>query len=108
MEKRALFRSRWLPYALVAPQLAVSVVFFFWPAGQTLYWSTLLQDAFAAHPQFVWLDNFKALLSDETYFASFKVTALFSDLPASPRAWKSAFTSGRPGCPTRWCCRRSP
>ena len=82
MEKRALFRSRWLPYALVAPQLAVSIVFFFWPAGQTLYWSTLLQDAFAAHPQFVWLDNFKALFSDETYFASFKVTAGFSLLVA--------------------------
>jgi len=83
MEKRALFRSRWLPYALVAPQIAVSLVFFFWPAGQSLYWSVLLQDAFAASTQFVGFDNFAALFGDETYFASFKVTALFSVLVAA-------------------------
>jgi sn-glycerol 3-phosphate transport system permease protein len=83
MEKRALFRSRWLPYALVLPQILVSLVFFFWPAGQTLYWSVLMQDAFAAKVQFVGLDNFTALFADDTYFASFKVTALFSVLVAS-------------------------
>jgi sn-glycerol 3-phosphate transport system permease protein len=83
MEKRALFRSRWLPYALVLPQILVSLVFFFWPAGQTLYWSVLMQDAFAAKVQFVGLDNFAALFADDTYFASFKVTALFSVLVAS-------------------------
>ena len=82
MEKRTLFRSRWLPYALVLPQIAVTLVFFFWPAAQALYWSTLLQDAFAARTQFVWLDNFTALFADETYYASFKVTALFSVLVA--------------------------
>ena len=82
MEKRTLFRSRWLPYALVLPQIAVTLVFFFWPAAQALYWSTLLQDAFAARTQFVWLDNFAALFADETYYASFKVTALFSVLVA--------------------------
>ena len=82
MEKRTLFRSRWLPYALVLPQIAVTLVFFFWPAAQALYWSTLLQDAFAARTQFVWFDNFAALFADETYYASFKVTALFSVLVA--------------------------
>jgi sn-glycerol 3-phosphate transport system permease protein len=83
MEKRALFRSRWLPYALVAPQIVVSLVFFFWPAIQALYWSVLLQDAFASKTQFVWFDNFAALFADDTYFASFKVTALFSVLVAA-------------------------
>jgi sn-glycerol 3-phosphate transport system permease protein len=34
MEKRALFRSSWLPYALLFPQLAVTVVLFLLPAGQ--------------------------------------------------------------------------
>jgi|SRR5690349_21679550 sn-glycerol 3-phosphate transport system permease protein len=83
MEKRTLFRSRWLPYALVLPQIAVTLVFFFWPAGQALYWSTLLQDAFAARVKFVAFDNFLALLGDPTYFASFRVTALFSLLVAA-------------------------
>lgn len=83
MEKRSLFQSRWLPYALVLPQIAVSLVFFFWPAIQALYWSLLLQDAFAAKTQFVWFDNYIALFRDDTYFASFKVTALFSVLVAA-------------------------
>ena len=45
-EKRARFQSRWLPYALVFPQLAITLVFFFWPAGQALYQSLQQQDAF--------------------------------------------------------------
>jgi sn-glycerol 3-phosphate transport system permease protein len=83
LEKRALFRSPWLPYALVLPQVVISLVFFFWPAIQALYWSVLLQDAFAAKTQFVWFDNFTALFNDPTYWASFKVTALFSVLVAT-------------------------
>jgi sn-glycerol 3-phosphate transport system permease protein len=82
MEKRVRFSSRWLPYALVAPQIAVTLVFFFWPALQALYWSLLLQDAFASKTHFVWFDNFKALLQDSVYISSFKVTALFSALVA--------------------------
>ncbi len=83
MEKRVRFSSRWLPYALVAPQIVITLVFFFWPAAQALYWSTLLQDAFAAKTQFVWLDNFAALFRDPVYLTSFKVTALFSALVAA-------------------------
>ena len=82
MEKRVQFSSRWLPYALVAPQIAVTLVFFFWPALQALYWSLLLQDAFASKTHFVWFDNFKALFQDSVYISSFKVTALFSALVA--------------------------
>ncbi|HUH92377.1 MAG TPA: sn-glycerol-3-phosphate ABC transporter permease UgpA [Casimicrobiaceae bacterium] len=80
MEKRVVFQSRWLPYALVAPQLAITLIFFFWPASQALYWSLLIQDAFAAKAQFVWFDNFKALFADPHYLASFRVTAIFSVL----------------------------
>ena len=36
MEKRVVFKSSWLPYALVAPQMAITLVFFFWPASQAL------------------------------------------------------------------------
>jgi sn-glycerol 3-phosphate transport system permease protein len=82
-EKRVVFRSRWLPYALVAPQIAITLVFFFWPAGQALWQSVLLQDPFGITTEFVGLDNFKALFNDEFYLASFKVTAVFSALVAS-------------------------
>ena len=82
MEKRARFESRWLPYALIAPQLAITIVFFFIPAGQAIYWSTLVQDPFGATTQFVGLDNFKDLFADEHYLASFRVTAVFSVLVA--------------------------
>ncbi|MES2105800.1 MAG: sn-glycerol-3-phosphate ABC transporter permease UgpA [Pseudomonadota bacterium] len=82
MEKRARFRSAWLPYLLVAPQIIVTVVFFFWPAAQALYQSMLLQDAFGMSTEFVWLDNFKALFADPSYLASFQTTALFSVLVA--------------------------
>ncbi len=81
-EKRVVFRSTWLPWALVAPQMAVVLVFFFWPAGQALYQSVLLQDAFGTSTEFVGLQNFKQLFADETYLASFKTTAVFSLLVA--------------------------
>ena len=78
MEKRARFKSTWLPYVLVAPQIIVSIVFFFWPAAQALYQSVLIQDAFGFSSQFVWLDNFRDLFNDGNYLQSFKTTAVFS------------------------------
>jgi sn-glycerol 3-phosphate transport system permease protein len=82
MEKRARFQSRWLPYALILPQIAVTLVFFFWPAAQAVYQSVYIQDPFGGNLQFVGLDNFRELFNDEHYLASFKVTALFSVLVA--------------------------
>jgi sn-glycerol 3-phosphate transport system permease protein len=82
MEKRVHFGSPWLPYVLVLPQIAVTLVFFFWPAAETLYYSVLLQDAFASKIQFVWFDNFVTLFRDPHYLASFQVTALFSAIVA--------------------------
>jgi sn-glycerol 3-phosphate transport system permease protein len=81
-EKRVVFRSTWLPWLLVAPQVAIVLVFFFWPAGQALYQSVLLQDAFGTSTEFVGLQNFKQLFADPTYLASFKTTAVFSILVA--------------------------
>lgn len=80
MEKRVLFRSAWLPWALLAPQLIIVGVFFFWPAGQALVQSVQQQDAFGSSVTWVGLDNFKTLWSDETYLASFRTTLIFSSL----------------------------
>ena len=46
MEKRVTFNERWLPYFLVAPQIIITLVFFFWPSGQMIWQSVLLEDAF--------------------------------------------------------------
>ncbi|MFT3813947.1 MAG: sn-glycerol-3-phosphate ABC transporter permease UgpA [Acidovorax sp.] len=83
MEKRVLFKSAWLPWLLIAPQMAVIVVFFFWPAGQALYQSVLQEDAFGASREFVGMANFERLFGDESYLASFKTTAIFSVLVAA-------------------------
>jgi sn-glycerol 3-phosphate transport system permease protein len=82
VEKRVVLRSAWLPYALVAPQIAITIVFFFWPAVQAGWYSFQLQDAFGERTQFVGLANFAALFSDANYRYSFKITAVFSVLVA--------------------------
>ncbi|WP_431128212.1 sn-glycerol-3-phosphate ABC transporter permease UgpA [Variovorax paradoxus] len=82
MEKRVLFRSAWLPWLLIAPQMAVILVFFFWPASQAIWQSMQTEDAFGTSTVFVGLENFKTLFDDPAYIESFQVTALFSVLVA--------------------------
>ena len=82
VEKRVFFKSTWLPWALLAPQLVIVAVFFFWPAGQALLQSLQEQDAFGLSVTWVGLDNFKTLLSDPAYLESFQTTAVFSILVA--------------------------
>ena len=78
MEKRVIFKERWLPYALIAPQVLICAVFFFWPAFQALFQSVFIQDAFGGNLQFVGLENFKTLFEDPLYIGAFKTTAFFS------------------------------
>ena len=83
MEKRVLFKSTWLPWLLIAPQMAIITVFFFWPASQALVQSLQQQDAFGTSVEWVGLQNFAALFTDPAYLESFKTTALFSVLVAT-------------------------
>jgi sn-glycerol 3-phosphate transport system permease protein len=83
MEKRVFFRSGWLPWLLLTPQMAVILVFFFWPAGQAILQSLQQQDAFGTSVEFVGFDNFRHLFSDSSYAASFRTTAVFSVLVAT-------------------------
>ncbi|MDM0038121.1 sn-glycerol-3-phosphate ABC transporter permease UgpA [Variovorax sp. J22G21] len=82
MEKRVVFRSGWLPWLLLVPQMAVILVFFFWPAAQAILQSLQQQDAFGTSIEFVGFDNFKQLWGDPSYVESFKTTAMFSVLVA--------------------------
>jgi sn-glycerol 3-phosphate transport system permease protein len=83
MEKRVTFNERWLPYLLVAPQIVITLVFFFWPSGQAIWQSVISEDAFGGNTKFVWLDNFVHLLSDSHYYASARLTLVFSFLVAA-------------------------
>jgi sn-glycerol 3-phosphate transport system permease protein len=78
MQKQSVFNSRWLPWLLIAPQMIVVLVFFYWPAGQAVRQSFLLQDAFGLSTVFVWFENYKELLADPDYFASVMRTFVFA------------------------------
>ncbi|EGG4252711.1 sn-glycerol-3-phosphate ABC transporter permease UgpA [Salmonella enterica] len=77
---RPVFRSRWLPYLLVAPQLVITVIFFIWPAGEALWYSLQSVDPFGFSSQFVGLENFVALFHDSYYLDAFWTTIKFSAL----------------------------
>ncbi|PWW01768.1 carbohydrate ABC transporter membrane protein 1 (CUT1 family) [Hoeflea marina] len=80
MEKRVTFSNPWLPYLLVAPQLVITAVFFFWPAFRAIYQSAFIPDPFGLRTQFVGFANFEYLFSNPYYRASFLTTAMFSIL----------------------------
>lgn len=78
MSSQVIFKNKWLPYALIAPQLVITIVFFIWPAGQAVFQSSQLEDAFGISREFVGLENFSKLLSDSYYLDSFFTTIQFS------------------------------
>jgi len=82
MIKRATFNHKTLPYLLLAPQIAVTIIFFFWPSGQAIWQSLLLEDSFGGNSRFVWFRNFERLFEDPTYGHAFWNTAVFSFLVA--------------------------
>jgi sn-glycerol 3-phosphate transport system permease protein len=78
MRRRVIFDDMLLPYLLLTPQIAITLVFFFWPAGQAVYQSFLLQDPFGLRQTFVWFDNFRAVLADPLYLDAAGRTLVFS------------------------------
>jgi sn-glycerol 3-phosphate transport system permease protein len=78
MQKRVTFNNKVLPYLLVAPQIAITLVFFIWPAFQALRQSVFREDPFGLRSRFVGLDNFEHVLTDPTYIDSLWTTAFFS------------------------------
>ncbi|QQP90721.1 sn-glycerol-3-phosphate ABC transporter permease UgpA [Skermanella sp. TT6] len=78
MSRRVVFPNRLLPYLLLAPQIAITLVFFFWPAFQAVRQSLYRDDPFGFSSRFVGLANFELVLSDPNYINSLKVTVVFS------------------------------
>ncbi|MDP3546235.1 MAG: glycerol-3-phosphate transporter permease, partial [Phreatobacter sp.] len=82
MEKRVVFDGKLLPYALLMPQLFITIVFFYWPAAQAVWQSFFIQDAFGLTMQFVWFENYSVLFANPDYYRSMLTTAVFSSLVA--------------------------
>ena len=76
--KRAIFKHKGLPYLLLLPQLAVTAVFFLWPAGRAIYQSFLVEDIWGLSADFVWFENYIRLFRDPLYLESFVTTLIFS------------------------------
>ena len=78
MNRKVVFRQRLLPYLLLAPQLAITILFFFWPAGQAVWFAFLRQDAFGIRTSFVGFENFAYLFADPLYLDTIRNTVVFS------------------------------
>lgn len=78
MERKVVFKGLALPLALLAPQLLVTLVFFFWPAAQAIQYSFLRQDAFGIRSEFVGFENFAELFADPLYLEAAGNTVVFS------------------------------
>ena len=78
MQKRVFFTHRFLPYWLIAPQLAITLVFFYWPASQAVWQSFLLEDAFGLSSSFVGFENYRTLFSDASYYQTMLTTLVFA------------------------------
>lgn len=78
MRRKVIFDNKLLPYLLLAPQLAITIVFFLWPSGQAIWMSLLREDMFGISSTFVWFENYAAVLSDPGYVAAVRRTVIFS------------------------------
>jgi sn-glycerol 3-phosphate transport system permease protein len=78
MDKRTVFNNRWLPLLLLLPQLAITLVFFYWPASQAVWSSFRIEDAFGTSTEFVGLENYQVLFANPAYYKAMGTTLIFS------------------------------
>jgi sn-glycerol 3-phosphate transport system permease protein len=92
--KRTVFRNRWLPYLLVLPQMAVTVVFFFWPALKSVQLSLFRVSPFGDRMTFIGLGNFAKLLGDPEYYASVVNSLVFAGAVTAIAVATALFAAG--------------
>src|SRR5512147_1326215 len=78
MEKRATFASNRTGILLILPQLLLIFTFFYWPAGEALYWAFTLQRPWGGGNEWVGFSNFLAILGDSVYWHSIAISILFA------------------------------
>jgi sn-glycerol 3-phosphate transport system permease protein len=76
--KRAVFKNNWVAAAMVAPQLLIIFVFFYWPTSQALYWAFTLEQPWGGGNTWVGFDNFRAILTDDLYWYSIQVSVVYA------------------------------
>ncbi len=86
MERRAYYRNGLLPWVLIAPQLILVLVFFYWPTSQALYWAFTLEQPWGGGNSWVWFDNFINIFRDAFVDRSLKGTKLFQSIYVWPYA----------------------
>jgi sn-glycerol 3-phosphate transport system permease protein len=78
MEKRVHFSGQLLPYLLIVPQMAITIVFFYLPATQAVWQSFLMEDAFGMSSEFVGFENYRYLFQQPEYYRAMVTTVIFS------------------------------
>lgn len=76
--RRAYFQNNWVAALLVAPQILIIFVFFYWPTTQALYWAFTLEQPWGGGSEWVGFDNFRALLSDDRYWLSVRISVIYA------------------------------
>ena len=78
MERTAYYRNRVLPWLLLAPQLLLVLVFFYWPTSQALYWAFTLEQPWGGGNTWVGLQNFASIFRDGGYWATVLRSGLYA------------------------------
>jgi len=76
--KRAVFNNNWVAAAMVAPQLLIIFIFFYWPTSQAMYWAFTLEQPWGGGNTWVGFENFIALLTDDLYWYSVQVSVIYA------------------------------
>lgn len=75
--KRVQFDAPLTPWLFVLPQMAVVVIFFYWPSVQAVTSSFYIEDPFGFGSTFVGLENYQDALSSREYRGTAAFTAFF-------------------------------
>jgi len=76
--RRAYFKNNWVAALVVAPQLLIIFIFFYWPTSQALYWAFTLEQPFGGGSEWVGFENFQYLLSDGRYWDSVRISTIYA------------------------------
>lgn len=76
----AIFRERFLPYALVLPQLAIVAIFFLWPTIRAIYESFEETTAFGTGARFSGITNFVNAFKVADELGAIEVTVILACL----------------------------
>ncbi|MFT5870335.1 MAG: sn-glycerol 3-phosphate transport system permease protein [Paracoccaceae bacterium] len=76
--RRAYFKNNWIAALVVAPQLLIIFIFFYWPTAQAMYWAFTLEQPWGGGNEWVGFENFQAILTDDRYWKSVRVSVIYA------------------------------